>query len=559
MNRRHPRLRRAGGLVALLSLLVTTSAMWTANGTAATEPTTTVLQGQGSWGAYRQLLTWQDTMAEAKSPVDLKYTAHGSYLGRKDFLAGAVDYLLTGMPFTAAESASVPGGGGVIGAPVHVSSLAGLLQRPVPDGFVTLELLCDPDDPEQPDPAACIVRKPYEGPVRIPHQNLAAMFLRYAGGLMPLSSWNHPGVLAAMGVDNFTTPPLAGPAPVLRSDQDELNYFLQKYAATAAPSVWAGLKAIDTRIPWEPISERLGRTASASRDGVEQQSQQLALGGGDPSTGTISGFTAGVMATVPASAMGGVKQSFPNAKTEFIEVQNANGEWVAPTPESLTKAVAAGGATPLHALTNKVPGAYPLTWVSYLYAPAKGLSLEKTEALAAVIRYLATAGQKAAQPAGEGELPDGLRKQALAAADQLVQSNCQGKVITSDDPGDYAPDLPEMKAIGTMARCTSEPKDPSAAPPPPPASGSFDSGTFSSGASTTSTDTGATTTAATTSSDDEEAGSIESVALAATKLPLPFPSGASGVDRLATLLIGAGLYFLLRRPVQRMLARGRSA
>ncbi len=132
------------------------------------------------------------------------------------------------------------------------------------------------------------------------HANLAAMLLRYTGGVTPpLSSWNSANVLEAMGVDNFTTPPLAGPAPVLRSDQDEFNYFLQKYVATAAPSVWAGLKAQDTRIPWEPISERLGRTASASRDGVEQQGQQLALGGGDPSTGNISGFTAGVLANRP--------------------------------------------------------------------------------------------------------------------------------------------------------------------------------------------------------------------------------------------------------------------
>ena len=209
--------------------------------------------------------------------------------------------------------------------------------------------------------------------MRVPNANLAAMLFRYAGGTVPpMSSWNHTNVLKAMGIDNFTTPPLAGPAPVLRSDQDEFNYFMQKFAATAAPSVWEGLKAQDRTIPWEPISERLGRTVSASRDGVEQQSQQLGLGGGDPGSGTISGFTAGVVAPLPASAIGSIRSAFPKAKVEYMEVQNANGDWVAPTPDSLSKAVAAGGETPMHALTNKVAGAYPLTWVDYLYVPGEG-------------------------------------------------------------------------------------------------------------------------------------------------------------------------------------------
>ena len=64
------------------------------------------------------------------------------------------------------------------------------------------------------------------------------------------------------------------------------------------------------------------------------------------------------------------------------EMQNANGDWVAPTADAINKAVDAGGDTPLYALTNKVPGRYPLVWVDHLYAPAHGLSIEKTEGLA---------------------------------------------------------------------------------------------------------------------------------------------------------------------------------
>ena len=350
--------------------------------------------------------TGRTSSAASTSPIDVGYAFHGSFLGRKDFLAGDLDFVLSGVPFSAEELTQVNGGAsGLIDVPIQVSSMTFVLQRPVPDGLSTLEIRCDPDDPNVVDPTKCLVKKPYTGAVRIPNTNLAAMALKYTGGVTPpLSTWNHPAVLGAMGVPNFTTPLLAGPAPVLRSDQDEMNYYLQQYTATAAPTVWSGLKALETRIQWEPITERLPRQAGASRDGVEQQGQQLALGGGDPSSGTISGFTAGVFAAVPASAVGGVRQAFPKAKLEYVEVQNANGEWVAPTPASIDAAVNAGGAAPLFALSNKVPGAYPLVWVDHLYAPAHGLSLAKTEGMAALIRYVATAGQDAAQPVGEGRL-----------------------------------------------------------------------------------------------------------------------------------------------------------
>ena len=46
------------------------------------------------------------------------------------------------------------------------------------------------------------------------------------------------------------------------------------------------------------------------------------------------------------------------------------------------------------------------------------------------------------------------------------------------------------------------------------------------------------------------------VALAASKLPLPMPETGRGLNRFVVLLVGAGAYLLLRRPVRRLLARG---
>lgn len=548
------------GLVSCILL----AAAGTTNGSAAPVKATLSLSGGGSWAAYRELLHWQDDLGGSASPIDVGYAFHGSFLGRKDFLDGNLDFVLSGVPFSADELTKVNGGAaGLIDVPIQVSSMTFVLQRPVPDGLSTLDVLCNPDDPNVVDPTKCLVKKSYTGAVRIPNTNLAAMALKFTGGVTPpLSSWNHPAVLSAMGVPNFTTPLLAGPAPVLRSDQDEMNYYLQQYAATAAPSVWNGLKALETRIQWEPITERLPRQAGASRDGVEQQGQQLALGGGDPSSGTISGFTAGVFAPVPASAVGGVKQAFPDAKLEYIEVQNANGEWVAPTPASIDAAVNAGGAAPMFALSNKVPGAYPLVWVDHLYAPAHGLSLAKTEGMAALIRYVATAGQDAAQPVGEGRLSAPLVAMALAGANQLVKSNCEGSdrhVVENTDPGPYAPDLPALKTIGAMLHCA-----PGAPAVPASTSGGSSGGTYSgSGASYTGLGSSAGSTTQATAEAGASGGVTAlvrkrgaTVALAASKLPLPLPDTGGGLDRLIVLLVGAGSYLLLRRPVRRLLARG---
>src|SRR5262245_7387072 len=99
--------RRIAAIVAVVALLVVMMVS-SSTGDAATQPATTQLLGAGSWGPYRELVPWQNDLSDAESPIDLQYTPHGSFLGRQDFLAGQSDYLLTAMPFTAAENAKVP-------------------------------------------------------------------------------------------------------------------------------------------------------------------------------------------------------------------------------------------------------------------------------------------------------------------------------------------------------------------------------------------------------------------------------------------------------------------
>jgi ABC-type phosphate transport system substrate-binding protein len=502
-------------------------------------------------------------------------------LGREDFLAGNADFVLSGVSFQPGELEQAKKSlGDFIDVPVQVSSLAILLTDPVPDGFKVSTIRCDPDDPTTWPPDVtdgtiqCLVKKDLAAPLHIPPRNLAAMLLRYPGhavGSLPLYTWRHPDVLQQLGVkapDELAIQPLAGPSVVGRSDGDETTYYLQHFIKQIAPDVWQGLQEDNPQFDFEPIGERLARLAFATRDGTLQQVNQMAIArGGDPITGSISQFTAGVIAPAPASALGFLRSSFAGLSVRAMEIPNADGDYIAPTPESINKAIDAGGDTPLYALTNHVEGAYPLVWVDHLYAPAHGLSPAKTEALATTIRYLVTEGQKTTAAVGEGRLPEALVLQALAGADQLVTSNCtqdNADIVASTDPGPMAPDVDEMKQIGVMLHCveTSPTATTSAPTTTPVTANNFNNGGSNFGGEVTSGAGALGSGGSTGTSGGGDSGSADgngggkggnssatNAMLTASKLPLPTPGSTPLPDRAATFLLGAGLFLLLRKPV----------
>jgi hypothetical protein len=557
------------------------------------------LQGEGAWSVSEEIVPWQNELATATSSIDLNYVKHGSLLGREDLIAKQIDFAISGVPFTAGELKAVPGGASAfIDAPIQVATLATFVEPP-PGGFHTRTTVCDPDDPttwpnypaDPPpgfDPTVdCVVKAPYTGPIRIPSRNLAAMFLHYFGASFPpLLSWNNPDVLKAFGVQALdTASPPAGPGYAGRSDPDEINFFLQTFVKSAAPDVWQGNIQLNSKIPWEPITERIGQVAGVTRDGAEQQLDQLASHGcgvlGDCGAQSVSGG----VAPAPPSMVSVISGTlFKNQPIEVTQMQNANGDWVSPSPDAINKAVSAGGETPLYALTNKVPGAYPLVWVDHLYAPAHGLSIEKTEGLAMLIRYLATTGQEKAASVGEGRLPSALVAKALGAANELVVSNCTGadrRIVSNTDPGPHAPaSATAIKSIGNMLHCEAVPSvvtstttattAPMGSNPSSSASGGFTGVSGGSSAVTSAASAGSgsspdTRVASSAALSDEAtsggggtgktSSSGRSALLVATRLPLPVPTGSTGVDRLATFLLGAGLYLVLRKPVARLARR----
>jgi hypothetical protein len=583
----------AGAALSGLFMLLLAPAGWSASPTPAAG-TPTRLFGSGAWApSFGEIVTWQNDLSSSKSPIIVNYAPHGTVLGRQDFLAGTSDFVLSGVPFQSDELAqAMKTTSDIIDAPVAVASLGLIETPPFPNGFVVFKQICDPDDPTTwppgfTSPDQCLSRTPLAAPLRIPARNLGAMLLAYQGHdvLHPLNSWNNTDVLASLGV----APPAtlttgnAGPAPVLRSDADEATKYLLQYIAGTAPDIWADLKADHPTVHFEPITERMARlNGTATRDGAHEQANQVTINlGGDPNSGGINQFTAGVLGPLPPSAFGYLRTFTPKVQIQFLQMQNANGDWVVPTPDSITKAVAAGGDTPLYAMSNKVAGAYPLTWVDHLYAPAHGLSQAKTEALATTIRYLATAGQDAAAPVGEGRLPAPLVQQALAAADHLVESNCTQpgmEIVSSTDPGPMAPaaltsqHLPAMKHCVATAPATSSTTAPATvgSGSTPGGSENFGSGTgtfgtgdngtvsgLATGASGAASGGGAGTSgpasggpnSATAGGRGANNGSgASSALLTASHLTVPPPGSAPPADRVATFLLGVGLFLLLRKP-----------
>ena len=545
------------------------------------------LQGAGAWGTYQEMPQWKNDLYNAAAGSSIEFAPHGSLLGREALLNGTADFAFSGVPFTPQELARA-GSQQFIDAPIQVSALSFIVDLPQ-NGLVQLDQICDPNDPPPEfanDPDKCLVRTPYTGPIKYPADNLSAAMFRYpAGGNPPLRSWSNPDVLRAWGFAACSQTPLppsgcgltqlpgAGPGVVGRSDGDETSYYLQQYAKIASPNVWTLLGQFFSPVKIDPIGERMPILSGNTRDGVDQQQLQLLQGGADPVTGTFDfSTTAGAIGYLPPSAMYALGQLHDAAGLKFLYIKNANGDWVAPTPASINAAVDAGGTTPLYGLTNKVPGAYPLAWIEHLYAPAHGLSPVKTEAMAAVIRYIATAGQSVAATVGEGRLPAALVAKSLQAADDLVRSNCVGEGLatyTSTDPGPYAPDLPALKAIGPMLHCgATSPTTTSTTSPvttttttTTPTTLLTPTTTFSGtnivnpvGSSGVVTPTSEPAGPTTTVPKRNTTTTIRHIpgALSATKLPLPGPTSSSGVDNLATFVLGAGMFLFGRRPVGRL-------
>lgn len=574
------------------------------------------LAGDGSFDPYLELIDWQGDLRNAG--LDPGYVPLSGHLGRQELLAGATDYAISGVPFTSDELAGVPGGSSAfVSAPVFVGGLSVLAVAP-PGGYGVNHYSCDPSTVDCQTSIANGTVTPtftaYTGPFSFPPTEMSAAMLLTSladttspSGTQTLGlydEWDHPDILKASGIqlgqDDAFYPSyeegdqqsLLTPVTYFQSGAAEQNYYAQEYAATAAPKAWTGIEQYaegifsSSQAP-QPvnITETLpGRVpyGGLSKEGLRQAVQVLEANSNAMSLVSPSGLYQ--FQTDPASYHVGSTAAF------WIGVQNASGQYVDPSPATIDAAVDAGGDQPLYALTHQVAGqvaAYPLTYVDRLYAPATGLTQQKTEAIATMIRYLATAGQEYDAKYGDGRLSPGLVSEALDSANHLVLSNCTGSgetVAVSSDPGPYMPKLPsgsggakDIAAIGPMLHCNAVAPAAATTTTSPSTSTTVASGRnglsfsgsggssgalgpFGGGSGTGGLSSGSSSGQSASSlagsaggaASGKAAGSSGPIVLSALPRALPF-SASPLLDRLAAAVVGAVLVLLLRRPIWRII------
>ncbi len=431
-----------------------------------------------------------DKLQSAEARTRISISRSGSGLARERLLTalgdgaftGAEDRaIVSGSPFTADELAGLSGVK-LVGVPVHAVGSAILLSGPgtgngQPAGFVTQfidPLLGFPDGtvevdkldgPHPTDASTLQFKMPWPA---LANQVLEVGDTTWTGMPGLLASWGYAigddGLWRKPGSDRYLAldaAPLFSP----RFEPSSMNLYVQEALATVAPTIWrqkfAGADP-NAKVP-APSERFLGGSRSSVRSrGMGELVRilgdpgYLRPGGGQPTNGTL------VSAPMWITKM--VHDAYPDVagvralQLSVAELQNGAGQWTVPTSDSITKAIAAGGEQPLYALTNKVPDAYPLSWVESMYLPSKGLGIDEVNGLSAYARLLVTDGQTVVKGDGDGVLTSALVNKALTAINDAVTSNCtaaDGVPVTQKESPYYPPaaEAPKMAALSAQVVC----------------------------------------------------------------------------------------------------------
>jgi len=567
------------GIVLGLVVLAAVQLPGSTTGAQGDAPSIVELNGVGASEVSPLMTAWASAMYESPSGLSVSYLPKGDKDSRLAFARGEDDFAISGRPFTAEELELLDQRDvDLIEAPIAVTTMAFLLSGPARKPIQTIAVApgFDPDDPDAP-----LTSTPIAGPLRVPNSVVARAILESGA-----STWRNPE-FAATFAPLVLNPPSANPKTVVRSDPSAMNYYLETFIRSVVKDDYtAALTA--AQIDPDTVSESWPLRSTPSRTGDDAIA--VLVGSGSEAGGNLQP-AGGVIAAVSPSAAnrqialqpGKLPPDQP-VPLYTVNVQNGAGEWVAPTPETITAAAAAGNGAALPGLTDPVPGAYPLTWISSIAVPASGLAPDRATALATFLRFAVTEGQNAAAPLGEGRLPATLVATALTAADRIVTSNCTGsdrKLVTVDGGGPFWPTAVAAPATTKVCRAIVIPgatttttfvgpanapavvagtaTGPSGSSRSSGSSGGYASGSYSpddlSSDSSTFGDLGGDVAVEAATDDAPSDGAPQNDQLAvstvAAQLPMELPpDGRFGLDRLATAALG-GVAFLVLRALTR--------
>jgi len=424
------------------------------------------VSGGGESGISLDMVAWRDALHGAAAPVDFTYLGNDSVDGRAALLSNRANFAVSSVPFTDDELASRPAGAApFISAPVSVQSLSLLFAV---DTTAYRDATFDPAgceiDPAQADNCEEVDTLPSGDIAPSPKLILGMISRTNSGDDFHSSEWksslNDPALVL--------TKPNHAPFFIGLTEGASSNKYLIDYLKVIAPTNFAALTASSPKYHWERAGEGLplGLLAGSVFTRLSFDTLFRLMGTyGNPSTTdpSASGGWAASVAAMPTQTVSRLTTTYPSQTSQLTyitaKVQNANGDTVAPTPDAVQKALDAGGEQPNYAAGHKVAGAYPMVYINRLYAPSIGLSMDKTNAVAAIMRYIATDGQQRIVDEGGVALTPAMKTEALAAADQLVVSNCTGsdEMVATGGPGPNEPATPRVAAIGQMKHCVVRP------------------------------------------------------------------------------------------------------
>lgn len=602
--------RSRGSLAAALALLC----LWlvlpgTVGAATVQQPETpAVLSGEGT--DYSDLLVRgidQSTGSSPAAPV-LEYIGSNEAEGLRAFVEGRTQYYVGALPLDEAlpgATQALKAGNGFISAPFQATAAVPFMSGPFGSGYrwcapgTVIDLQAG--DIYCPETSVRLnkVRSGAPGDsLRLYPQNIVSMFTQST----PSELWEEPSFVSqadpsgcpknAAGecLQRIEGPGVPGPVSGVRTDNAAINKYLQQYLRQQDPAAFESRMLPETPAAERPgyqITTRWPRSAQASRQPDEAlvssirnwtnfQSSEIPKGGSIAFVHPLKARLAIDLEAQDATA------TPPKTVTDlWIPDFVSDGEVRSATPDAITKAIAAGGETPFYAASHPVASAWPFAWVNRIYFPAKGLSVDQTNAAATMLRWQMTVGQAVAPTLADGMLTLDMTKEGIKAANDLVASNCaaaKGKVVKEVGAGPFTPkdQGAVFDALGPQSWCQATAATPAPATNNPTlplgitaddmrnagysngSLGSFNNA-YESGTDSgytpigetydTATDSVAATVAAAVAAADGAGAKkadlkVEEIS-ADTPLELPGKQ-TRGMDRIATVALGAALFFLVR-------------
>ena len=316
------------------------------------------------------------------SGVDVVYAAFGSSYGKKSFAYSVVDFALADIPYLGVDDLGQPDtaqGREYASVPV-VGTGVSFVYRLEVDGT-------------------------WLDGLRLSDETLTRIFTG------AITSWTDPAIVAE---NPGPALPDVAITPVVRADPNGSTKVLTEWFDRTQPDLWRAYFGADGSTSVFPRSGAM--VATSGSDGV----MNMVRRGGN---GTI----------------GYVESSYPHQHEGFYppavslrvaQVRNPAGDYVAPTAEALTVALASASVgDPWGGIGSTNPGAYPLPYFASMLVPTGAadsrMTTSKRQTLVDFATYSLCAGQHRAAASGYAPLPPAL---VQAGFEQLA-------LVGAADPG----------------------------------------------------------------------------------------------------------------------------